>query len=165
MCVQCVCSSLKGHSCELDFFFFFFFLSEQTTHERGQMTVTFSPKWLWCDLTSKHWLGQMLFPVWEEESDYDEDIYLLGGMIIWLYHIYLHVCVCVRSHFCLCIRWKPPISQAYQNGQSTSSWLRLWDWLLLPAWTAKHPKTDPGLACHSNRCGKISTYEPYTPLM
>lgn len=34
-----VCSSLKGHSSELDFFWGGG--GEQTTHERGQMTVTF----------------------------------------------------------------------------------------------------------------------------
>ena len=165
MCVQCVCSSLKGHSCELDFFFFFEWTNNTWARTddchvfpkmavmRPHIKALIGPDVVSCLRGRKRLWWRYLFT---GRDDYLTVSYISACVC---------VCVCVRSHFCLCIRWKPPISQAYQNGQSTSSWLRLWDWLLLPAWTAKHPKTDPGLACHSNRCGKISTYEPYTPLM
>lgn len=91
---------------------------EQTTHERGQMTVTFLQNG--CDVTSDQSFA------WPDAADVVSSL------------VFVHMCVCVRERkkymhmlvlVCacvdVCVHWKPAISQTYQIGQSTSSWLRL----------------------------------------
>lgn len=158
------------------------FLGEQTTHEWGQMTVTFLQNG--CDVTSDQsfdWpdaadvvssvvfvraclymcakeggRGGVVMGGGRKEWDYNADSHLA----VWLYDYILSTRICGCLHacgsLCVCVHWKPSISQAYQIGQSTSSWLRLWDWPMLPVWTAKHQ--NPALILSQQRDGKKKTH-------
>ena len=97
MCVQCVCSSLKGHSCELDFFFFFFFWVNKQHMSEDRWLSRFPQNG--CDATSHQstdWARCCFLSERKKAIMMKIFIYWEG----WLFDCIIYICVCV----CVCAR-------------------------------------------------------------